>query len=94
MNHSIPNAIQSPLKCGDNLIIHALYSSEALGHDLAGFTIGHHIFPRSSSVAYLNGKGKLGGEEDDSPRERVNSGPGKRGRLALKAKNDVRTNTD
>ena len=84
MNRSIPNAIQSPLKCGDNLvIIHALHPFEANGHDLAGFPIGHNFFPRSSLVADLNGKGKIGGEEDASLRECVNSGPGKGGRIAL-----------
>ena len=68
MNRSILNAIQSPLKCGDNLVIHASHPSEAIGHDLAGFTIGCNFFPRSSSVTDLNGKGKLGGEEDALPR--------------------------
>ena len=60
MNRSIPYAIQSPLKCRDNLVIHALHHSEAIGHDLAEFTIGNNLFPRSSSIANLNGKGKLG----------------------------------
>ena len=79
MNRSTRNAIQSPLKRGDNLVIYVLYHSEALGHDLARFTIGHSFFPRSSSVADLNGKGKLSGEEDVSPRVCVNSGPCKGG---------------
>ena len=83
MNHSIPNAIKSPLKCRDNLVIHALHHSEALGHDLAKFTIGRNLFPRSSSVADLNGERKLGREGDASIRECVNSGPGKGGRIEL-----------
>ena len=77
MNRSIPNDIQSPLKCGDNLVIHEPHHSEALGHDLAGFTIGCNFFPRSRSVVDLNGKGKLGGEEDVPLRECANSGLGK-----------------
>ena len=56
MNISIPSAIQSPLKCGDNLVIHVTHSFEALSHDLVGFTIGRNFFPRSSSVLDLNGK--------------------------------------
>ena len=66
MNRSIPNAIQSPLKCGDNLVTHATHPFEALDHDLVEFTIGRNFFPRSSLVANLNGKRKLGGEEDAS----------------------------
>ena len=50
---------------------------------MAGFTIGRNFFPRSSLVVDLNGKGKLGGEEDASPRECVNFGPGKGGRITL-----------
>ena len=83
MNRSIPNAIQSPLKCEDNLVIHATYHSESLGHDWAGFTIGRNFFQRSSSIADHNGKGKLGGEEDAPPRECANSGLGKVGRIVL-----------
>ena len=73
MNRLIPNAIQSPLKCGDNILTLAIHSSEALGHDLARFTMDCTFFPRSSLVADLNGKGKLGGEEDASLRECANS---------------------
>ena len=80
MNRSIPNTIQIPLKCGDNLVIHAPHPFEALSHDLVGFTIGHNLFPRSSSVSNLNGNGKLGGEEDAPLRECANSGPGKGGK--------------
>ena len=61
---SIPYAIQSPLKCGDNLVTHVTHPSKALGHDLVGFTISRNLFQRSSLVADLNRKGKLGGEED------------------------------
>ena len=86
MNLSIPNSIQSPLKCEDNLVIHALHFFEALGHDLVGFTIGRNLFPRSSSVANLNGKGKLGGEEDAPPRECANSSPCKGGTIVLLSK--------
>ena len=86
MNSSIPNAIQSPLKCGDNLVIHALHPSKSLGHDLARFTIGRNFFPRSSAVADLNGKGKLGGEEDATPREYANPSLGKGGRIVLQSK--------
>ena len=68
MNCSIAYAIQSPLNCGDNLVTHATHPSEALGHDLVEFTIGRNFFPRSSLIADLNGKGKLGGEADVSPR--------------------------
>ena len=64
------------MKCGDNLVMHELHPSEALGHDLIRFTIGYNFFPISSSVADLNGKGKLGREEDGSPRTCVNSGLG------------------
>ena len=78
-----PYVIQSPLKCGDNLVIHALHHFEALSYDLVGVTIGCNFFPRSSLVANLNGKRKLGEEEDASPRECVNFGPGKGGRIAL-----------
>ena len=73
MNRSIPNAIQSPLKCEDNLVIHATHPSEALGHDLAGITIGRKFFPISSSVTNLNGKGKVSEKEDAPPRECANS---------------------
>ena len=73
MNRSIPNAIQSPLKCGDNIVTLAIHPSEAFGHDLARFTMDHTFFPRSSSVADLNGKGKVGGEEDASLRGCANS---------------------
>ena len=59
---------------------------EALGHDLVKFTIGRNFFPRSSSVADLNGKGKLGGEEDAPPRECANSSLGKGGRIVLQRK--------
>ena len=83
MNHSILNAIQSPIKYEDSLVIHASHHFEALAHDLAEFTIGRNFFPISSSVVDLNGKGKLGGEEDDSPRECVNSGLGQGGRILL-----------
>ena len=62
---------------------HTPYPSEALGHDLARFTLGRNFFPRSSLVVDLNGKGKLGGEEDAPPREFVNSGPSKGGRIVL-----------
>ena len=86
MNRSIPNAILSPLKSGENLVIHAPHPSEALGHDLAGFTIGRNFFPRSSSVINLNGKGKLGGEEDALLREFTNSNPCKGGRIILQSK--------
>ena len=91
MNRSIPNSIQSPLKCGDNLVIHAPHSFEALGHDLARFTIGRNFFPISSSVADLNGKGKLGGEEDTPPIECANSSLGKRGRIVLQNKPKMRS---
>ena len=74
MSRSIPNAIQSPLKC-KALVIHALYPFEALDHDLAGFTKGRNFFPRSSSVIDINGKEKLDGEEDATPRGCANSGP-------------------
>ena len=80
MNLSIPNAIQSPLKCRDNLVIHATHLFEALGHDLTGFTIGRNFFPRSSSAIDLYGKGKLGGEEHAPPREYANFGLGKGGK--------------
>ena len=86
MNRAIPNVIQSPLKCEDSLVTHATHPSEARGHDLTGFTIGRNFFPRSSSVVDLNGKGKLGGEEDASPRECANSSPSKRGRIVLQSK--------
>ena len=79
MNHSISNVIQSPLKCGDNLVTHAIHPFEALGHDLVGFTIGYNFFLRSSSIVDLNEKGKLGGEEDASLRKCANSGPSKGG---------------
>ena len=97
MNSSILNVIQSPLKCEDSLVFHALHSSKALSHDLAKFTIGRNFFPRSSSVADLNEKRKLGGEEDATPRKCANSGPCKGGRIVLQSntqKNDVRTGTD
>ena len=61
--------------------IHASYD-----HDLVGFTIGSNFFPRSSSIVDLNGKGKLGGEEDASPKECANSGLGKGGRIVLQNK--------
>ena len=77
MNRSIPNAIQSPLKCGDNLVTHATHPFEALGNGLAGFTKSHNFFPRGSSVVDLNGKRNLGGEEDASLRECANSNPRK-----------------
>ena len=83
-----PNTIQSPLKCDDNLVIHATHPFEALGHGLAGFTIDRNFFPRSSSVADLNGKGKLCGEEDSRPRECVNSSPNKGGIIVLQRKNN------
>ena len=83
MNRSILNAIQSPMKCGDNIVIHAPYPSKALGHDLARFTIGRNFFPKSSSVTDLNGKGKLGGEEHVPPRECANFSLGKGGRIVL-----------
>ena len=86
MNCSIPNAIQSPLKCGDNLVIHVPHHSEALGHDLVEFTIGRNFFPRSSLIAELNEKGKLDGEEDAPPRECTNSDTCKRGRIVLQSK--------
>ena len=86
MNRLIPNAIQSPLKCRDNLVINTTHPSEALGNDLVGFAIGRNFFPRSSLVADLNGKVKLGGEEDDYPRECANSSPGKGGRIVLQRK--------
>ena len=86
MNRSIANAIQSPLNCEDNLVIHAPHPSEALGHDLVGITIGRSFFPRSSLVANLNGKGKLGGEEDARPRECANFGLGKGERIELQRK--------
>ena len=86
MNHSIPIAIQSPLKCGDKLVIHAPHPFEALGHDLARFTKGRNFFPRSSLIPGLNGKGKLGGEEDAPPRECTKSYPGKGGRIVLQSK--------
>ena len=86
MSRSIPNAIQSPLKCMDNLVIHAPHPFEALSHDLIGFTIGRNFFPRSTSVVDLNGKGKLGGEEDAPPRECANSNPSKGGRIVLQNK--------
>ena len=59
---------------------------EVLDHDLAGLTVDCNLFPRSSSVTDLNGKGKLGGEEDASPRECVNSNLGKGGRIELQRK--------
>ena len=83
MNRSISNAIQSLLKYEDNLVIHALHHYEALGHDLARFTISRNFFLRSSLVVDLNGKGKSSREEDASPRECVNSSLGKGGRIAL-----------
>ena len=39
-----------------------------------------NFFPRSSSIANLNGKGKLRGEEDAPPRECSNSDLGKGGK--------------
>ena len=86
MNRPIPNAIQSPLKYRDNVVTHATHPSKALVHDLVGFTIGFNFFPRSSSVVDLNGKGKLRGEEDASPRECANSSPSKRERIVLQRK--------
>ena len=86
MNRSIPDAIQSPLKWRDNLVIHTPHPSKALDHDLARFTIGRSFFPRSSLVTNLNGKEKLGGEEDVSPRECANFGPCKGGRIVLQSK--------
>ena len=83
MDRLIPNAIHGPLKCGDNLVTHP---SKALSHDLAKFTIGLNFFPRSNSVVDLNGKEKLGGEEDVSPRECANSGLSKGGRIVMQSK--------
>ena len=77
INSSIPKDANCPLKWGDNLATHATHPSEALGHDLVGFTIGLNFFLRNNSVFDLNRKGKLGGEEDTSPRECANSGPSK-----------------
>ena len=107
MNRSIPNAIQRPLECGENLVIHAPHHFQALGHDLVRFTIGRNFFPKSSSVADLNRKGKLGGgedaslrefmnydEEDAPPREFLNSNPGKGEEWYCKEKNDDRTSTN
>ena len=94
MNRSIPNAIQSPLKCGDNLVIHAPYPSEAFFHDLARFTIGRSFFPRSSLVADLNGKGKLGGEEDFLQENVRTLAQVKGEEYYCKAKNDVKASTD
>ena len=95
MNCSIPIAIQSRLRRGDNLVIHAPHPSRPQSHDLVGFTIDHNLFLRSSLVLDLNGKGKLGGKEDVSPRECANSGPSKGGKNSItKEKNDVRANTD
>ena len=48
--------------------------------------MSRNFFPRSSLVTDLNGKGKLGGEEDAPPRECANSGPGKGGRIVLQSK--------
>ena len=62
------------MKCEDNLVIHGPHSSEALSHDLVGFTIGRNFFPRSGSVVDLSGKGKLGGEEDAPARDCVMQG--------------------
>ena len=87
MNRSIPNTIQSHLKCGDNLVTHATHPSKVLGHDLVGFTIGRNFFLRSSSIIDLNGKRKLSGEEGVFPRECANFGPGKGGRIILQSKN-------
>ena len=71
-------------------------SLEALDHDLARFTIGHNFFPRSSSIIDLNGKGKLGGEEEAPLRECLNSYPGKGGRIVVQSKKkiDVKISTD
>ena len=86
MNHSIPNATQNPIKCGDNLVTHATHPSEAHNHDLVRFTIGCNFFSRSSSVVDLNGKGKLGGEKDASSKECANSIPDKGWRTILQSK--------
>ena len=86
MNHSIPNVIQNPLNCEDNLVTHATHSSKALGHDLVEFTIGHNFFPRSSSVGDINGKWKLVQEKDTSPRECANSCQSKGGGTVLQNK--------
>ena len=83
INFSISIDDQCPLKCEDNLATHVTHPSEALDHDLAKFTIGLNFFPRSSSVFNLNGKGKLGGEEDTSLRESTNFGPSKGGRETI-----------
>ena len=69
INFSIPKDVHCLLKRGDNLATHATHSSKALGHDLAGFTIGLNFFPRSILVVDHNGKGKGGGELDTSPIE-------------------------
>ena len=86
MNRSIPNSIQSPLKYGDNLVTYATHPSEALVHDLAKFTIGCNFLLRSSSVADFNGKGKLCGEEDASPRECANFGLRKGEKIVMQRK--------
>ena len=82
-----PQCYPSPLKCEDNLVTHATHPSEALGHDLVGFTIGRNFFPISSLIADLNVKGKLGGEEEDSSRECANSSLIKEGRIVLQSTN-------
>ena len=66
--------------------MHESYPFEVFSHDLVGFTIGRNFFPRSNSVMDLNGKGKLGGEEDAPLRECANSDPGKGGRIVLQSK--------
>ena len=66
--------------------MHASYPSEVLSHDLIKFTIGRNFFPRSNSVMDLNGKGKLGGEEDAPLRECANFDLGKGGRIELQSK--------
>ena len=77
MNCSIPSVVKCPLKYEDNLVIHVTHPFEAFSHDLVGITMGLNFFLRISSVADLNGKGKLGVEEDALSRECVDSGPGK-----------------
>ena len=81
-----PMLSKRPLKCRDNLVIHAFHPSEALGKDLIGFTIGRNLFPRSRSIVHFNGKGKLGGEENVPPRECAKFELRKGGRIVLQRK--------
>ena len=56
---------------------------------LTRFIIGLKFFLRSSLVSDLDGNGKLGEEEDTSPRECANFGSSKGGRTILQKKKKI-----